>query len=80
MSAVPLLAVRHLRVEFPSRRGTLVAIDDVSLTIAPGEVLGVVRFALKPYAGQLEAATLARVLPILKDMEMKIGASRDLIE
>ena len=32
----------HLRVEFPSRRGTLVAIDDVSFTIAPGEVLGVV--------------------------------------
>ncbi len=45
-----------------------------------GDVLGVVRFALKPYAGQLEAATLARVLPILKDMEMRIGASKDLIE
>jgi len=42
MSMAPLLEVRHLRVEFPSRRGTLVAIDDVSLTIAPGEVLGVV--------------------------------------
>ena len=42
MSAPPLLEVRHLRVEFPSRRGTLVAIDDVSFTIAPGEVLGVV--------------------------------------
>jgi len=38
----PLLAVRNLRVEFNTRRGTLVAIDDVSLTIAPGEVLGVV--------------------------------------
>ena len=42
MSAPPLLEVKRLRVEFPSRRGTLVAIDDVSLTIAPGEVLGVV--------------------------------------
>lgn len=42
MSPPPLLEVRHLRVEFPSRRSTLVAIDDVSLTIAPGEVLGVV--------------------------------------
>ena len=42
MTAPPLLEVRHLRVEFPSRRGTLVAIDDVSLAIAPGEVLGVV--------------------------------------
>jgi peptide/nickel transport system ATP-binding protein len=31
-----------LRVEFPSRRGTLVAIDDVSFDIARGEVLGVV--------------------------------------
>jgi peptide/nickel transport system ATP-binding protein len=37
-----LLEVRHLRVEFPTRRGVLVAIDDVSLGIAPGEVLGVV--------------------------------------
>jgi len=42
VSTPPLLEVRHLRVEFPSRRGTLVAIDDVSFTIAPGEVLGVV--------------------------------------
>ncbi|HET9763913.1 MAG TPA: ABC transporter ATP-binding protein [Casimicrobiaceae bacterium] len=38
----PLLVVKHLRVEFPVRRGTLVAVDDVSLWIAPGEVLGVV--------------------------------------
>ncbi|UCE31533.1 MAG: ABC transporter ATP-binding protein, partial [Burkholderiales bacterium] len=38
----PLLEVRNLRVEFPTRRGTLTAIDDVSLAIAPGEVLGVV--------------------------------------
>jgi peptide/nickel transport system ATP-binding protein len=37
-----LLEARHLRVEFNTRRGTLVAIDDVSFEIAPGEVLGVV--------------------------------------
>jgi peptide/nickel transport system ATP-binding protein len=37
-----LLEVRNLRVEFNTRRGTLVAIDDISLDIAPGEVLGVV--------------------------------------
>jgi peptide/nickel transport system ATP-binding protein len=37
-----LLEVSHLRVEFNTRRGTLVAIDDVSFDIAPGEVLGVV--------------------------------------
>ena len=38
----PLLEVRHLRVEFPTRRGTLVALDDISFEIAPGEILGVV--------------------------------------
>ena len=37
-----LLDVRGLRIEFPTRRGTLTAIDDVSFSIAPGEVLGVV--------------------------------------
>jgi peptide/nickel transport system ATP-binding protein len=44
MSATPapLLEVRNLRVEFPTRRGTLLAIDDISFDIAPGEVLGVV--------------------------------------
>jgi len=41
-AAKPLLEVRHLRVEFPTRRGTLLALDDVSFEIAPGEVLGVV--------------------------------------
>ena len=38
----PLLEVRHLRVEFPTRRGTLVALDDLSFDLLPGEVLGVV--------------------------------------
>jgi peptide/nickel transport system ATP-binding protein len=37
-----LLDVRNLRVEIPTRRGTLVALDDVSFSITPGEVLGVV--------------------------------------
>jgi peptide/nickel transport system ATP-binding protein len=38
----PLLQVENLRVEFPTRWGTLVAVDDVSFHIDPGEVLGVV--------------------------------------
>ncbi len=38
----PLLEVENLRVEFPTRRGTLVAVDDVSFHIDEGEVLGVV--------------------------------------
>jgi peptide/nickel transport system ATP-binding protein len=37
-----LLDIRNLRVEFPTRGGTLCAIDDVSLTIGEGEILGVV--------------------------------------
>ena len=37
-----LLEVENLRVEFPTRRGTLVAVDDVSFAIDEGEVLGVV--------------------------------------
>nr|WP_321463869.1 ABC transporter ATP-binding protein [uncultured Cohaesibacter sp.] len=37
-----LLEVKDLRIEFPSRRGTMVAVDKVSLKVNPGEVLGVV--------------------------------------
>ena len=37
-----LLDIKGLRVEFPSRRGTLVAVDDVSLTVEAGDILGVV--------------------------------------
>lgn len=37
-----LLEVNNLRVEFPTRRGTLVAVDDISLHIDAGEVLGMV--------------------------------------
>ena len=37
-----LLEVKNLVVEFPGRRGTLRALDDISFAIAPGEVLGVV--------------------------------------
>jgi peptide/nickel transport system ATP-binding protein len=38
----PVLSVRDLSVEFPTRRGTLTAVDHISFDIAPGEVLGVV--------------------------------------
>ena len=39
---MPLLEVEDLRVEFPTRRGVLVAVDGISLAIEEGEVLGVV--------------------------------------
>ena len=40
--STPVLEVQHLRVEFPTRRGVLVAVDDISLHIQSGEILGVV--------------------------------------
>ena len=38
----PLLRAENLRVEIPTRRGVLLALDDVSFEIAPGEILGFV--------------------------------------
>ncbi|SFN92304.1 peptide/nickel transport system ATP-binding protein [Bradyrhizobium sp. Rc3b] len=38
----PVLSIRGLCVDFPSRHGTLRAVRDVSLEIAPGEILGIV--------------------------------------
>ena len=39
---MPLLTVENLTVEFPTRRGTLRALDGVSFAIDTGEILGVV--------------------------------------
>ena len=38
----PLLEVKNLVVEIPTRREKLIALDKVSFEIYPGEVLGVV--------------------------------------
>ena len=37
-----ILEVENLTVQFPTRRGILTAVDSISFSIAPGEVLGVV--------------------------------------
>jgi peptide/nickel transport system ATP-binding protein len=41
-SGAPLLSVRGLRVEIPARRGTLVALHEVSFDVQAGEILGMV--------------------------------------
>ncbi|MBO4257252.1 ABC transporter ATP-binding protein [Streptomyces griseorubiginosus] len=38
----PLLDVRDLRVSFRTRQGTVTAVDGLSFSVAPGEILGVV--------------------------------------
>jgi hypothetical protein len=45
-----------------------------------GEVAGVVKFYLRTYPGQTEAAAIARVLPTIAAMEKRVGAARDLTE
>jgi peptide/nickel transport system ATP-binding protein len=42
MTTSAILEVKDLHIEFPTRRGILKAVDGVSFSIAPGEVLGVV--------------------------------------
>lgn len=37
-----LLEIKHMRVEFPSRRGSVVAAKDVNLALESGEILGIV--------------------------------------
>ncbi|MGZ9092461.1 MAG: ATP-binding cassette domain-containing protein, partial [Rhodoplanes sp.] len=39
---MPLLEIDALRIAFATRRGPLVAVDDLSISIDPGEVLGMV--------------------------------------
>ena len=48
-----LLEVKNLVVEFPGRRGTLRALDDISFSIAPGEILGVGAPPTSPSLGTL---------------------------
>jgi peptide/nickel transport system ATP-binding protein len=72
-SVAPLLQVEALRVEFPTRRGTLVAVDGVSFSIAPGEVLGVVG-----ESGAGKSITGAAIIGLI-DPPGRIGSGRILL-
>jgi peptide/nickel transport system ATP-binding protein len=69
-----LLSVERLRVEFPTRRGLLVAVDDVTCSIAPGEVLGVVG---ESAAGK--SLTGAAIIGLI-DPPGRIGAGQVLLD
>jgi peptide/nickel transport system ATP-binding protein len=73
-ATAPLLQVDELRVEFPTRRGTLVAVDGVSFSIAPGEVLGVVG-----ESGAGKSITGAAIIGLI-DPPGRIGSGRILLD
>ena len=70
----PLLEVRNLRVEFPTRRGVLRALDDVSFSISAGEVLGVVG-----ESGAGKSLTGAAIIGLLEPPG-RIGAGEILLD
>ena len=69
-----LLQVQDLVVEFPTRRGTLRALDHISFEIAPGEILGVVG-----ESGAGKSLTGAAIIGLLEPPG-RIGSGRILLE
>jgi peptide/nickel transport system ATP-binding protein len=69
-----LLQVQNLVVEFPTRRGTLRALDHISFEIAPGEILGVVG-----ESGAGKSLTGAAIIGLLEPPG-RIGSGEILLE
>ncbi|MGA0570249.1 ABC transporter ATP-binding protein [Variovorax sp. VNK109] len=69
-----LLQVKNLVVEFPGRRGTLRALDDISFDIAPGEILGVVG-----ESGAGKSLTGASIIGLLEPPG-RVGSGQILLE
>ncbi len=68
---------------FTENQSYLGKADNDQIVTAPlhdrnGETVGVVKFFLKPFLGQTEANVVARVLPIVREMELRVGAAKDL--
>jgi oligopeptide/dipeptide ABC transporter ATP-binding protein len=61
MTGAPLLALRRLRVEFPTRAGAVAAVDGVDLDVGAGEILGLVG-----ESGSGKSATLRAVLRLTR--------------
>jgi hypothetical protein len=45
-----------------------------------GDVIGVMEFHLRPFAGQIESTTVARILPTVKRLESGITGAKALSE
>ena len=75
----PLLQVQDLRVSFRSRRGTAVAVDGLSFSVAPGEVLGVVG-----ESGSGKSVSMMSLLGLIRDPNCTVAGTarfrgRDLV-
>ena len=66
----PLLEVEDLRVSFRSRRGTAVAVDGLSFSLAPGEVLGVVG-----ESGSGKSVSMMSMLGLIRDPNCTVEGS-----
>jgi len=62
MTAGPLLEIRNLKTYFDVRGGVLKAVDDVSVTIDPGETLGLV--GESGCGKSVTAASIMRLIPM----------------
>jgi peptide/nickel transport system ATP-binding protein len=68
--AEPLLDVRDLRVTFQTRRGNVTAVDGLSFSIAPGQVLGVVG-----ESGSGKSVSMLSVLKLIRDPNARISGT-----
>ncbi|MEO3935716.1 ABC transporter ATP-binding protein [Dermatophilaceae bacterium Soc4.6] len=66
----PLLQVEDLRVSFRSRRGTAVAVDGLSFSVEPGEVLGVVG-----ESGSGKSVSMMSLLGLVRDPNCTVEGS-----
>jgi peptide/nickel transport system ATP-binding protein len=66
----PLLEVADLRVTFRTRRGTVTAVDGLSFTVEPGQVLGVVG-----ESGSGKSVSMLSILKLIRDPNARVTGS-----